>query len=161
MDNVFKQLISKIPIREFVKFCIVGSSGVFVDMAILWLLASEHGLGWNLSLSKCIAAETALINNFIWNNYWTFKERRGNRDSVNILIKRFLKFNLICGIGIGLGVILINLFYVVLKFNLIISNLGAIFIVTLWNFCLNARYNWSKIKADEPPQKDRLGNVSL
>ncbi len=139
-----KQRILRMPIREFVKFCVVGTSGVFVDMAILWLLAGGGGLGLNISLSKFIAAETALINNFLWNNYLTFKERHRAGESTGTFFKRFLKFNAICGIGIGLGILLLNLFHNLLGINLYLSNLLSIGLVTFWNFGLNARFNWIK-----------------
>ncbi len=40
----------------------------------MMLLASPATLGWDLTLSKVIAAEVALINNFAWNEVWTFRE---------------------------------------------------------------------------------------
>jgi len=50
-------------LRRYAQFCLVGGSGVLVDMGVPHLLASGAGLGWNLSLSKTLAAEIALINN--------------------------------------------------------------------------------------------------
>jgi len=38
-------------------------------MLILWLLKGR--LGWPLTLSKLVAAETAMANNFLWNDLWT------------------------------------------------------------------------------------------
>ncbi len=58
---------------QFIKFCMVGGSGVFVDMGILYLLADPRTLAWNVTLSKICAAEVAMINNFIWNEFWTFR----------------------------------------------------------------------------------------
>jgi dolichol-phosphate mannosyltransferase len=74
--------------RRYLKFCVVGGSGVVVDMALLHVLSSPSILGWNLSLSKALAAEVGLVNNFIWNEVWTFRdlteeehgERGGSRD---------------------------------------------------------------------------------
>ena len=42
--------------KRYTKFCVVGVTGMAVDMAILWLLADPSRLGWNLTLSKVIAA---------------------------------------------------------------------------------------------------------
>lgn len=65
---------------KYVKFCLVGGSGVAVDMLVLHALASPRWLGWDLTLSKVLAAEVAICNNFLWNDVWTFrglgKERR-------------------------------------------------------------------------------------
>src|SRR6266704_3640095 len=42
--------------KRYTKFCVVGVTGMMVDMGILWLLADPSRLGWNLTLSKVIAA---------------------------------------------------------------------------------------------------------
>ena len=60
--------------KRYAQFCFVGSSGVVVDMGLIWLLASPAMLGWNLTLSKVIAAEVAIFNNFFWNDVWTFRD---------------------------------------------------------------------------------------
>lgn len=62
-------------LRRYAQFCVVGATGMVVDMAVLHVLASAEQLGWNLSLSKVLAAEAGLINNFIWNELWTFRDR--------------------------------------------------------------------------------------
>ncbi len=62
---------------QYVKFCLVGGSGVAVDMLVLHFLASPGWLGWNLTLSKVIAAEVAMFNNFLWNDGWTFRGWNG------------------------------------------------------------------------------------
>lgn len=60
---------------QYAKFCVVGGSGVVVDMAVLHFLVSPEWLGWNLTLSKVIGAEVAMFNNFLWNDGWTFREK--------------------------------------------------------------------------------------
>jgi len=42
-------------------------------MGIMYLLADATMLGWNLTVSKVIAAEIAISNNFLWNDIWTFQ----------------------------------------------------------------------------------------
>jgi dolichol-phosphate mannosyltransferase len=141
---LLKKIITQFPLNEFIKFCIVGSTGVIVDMGFIWLLADPKMLGLNVSISKGIAAEIALISNFFLNNFWTFKNRHKEIEGVKIIFKRLIKFNAICGIGILIGILLINLFYKTLGLNLYLSNLLAIGIVTAWNFGLNIKYNWIK-----------------
>jgi dolichol-phosphate mannosyltransferase len=167
-------------LHQFIKFCLVGGSGVFVDMGVLFLLADPRCLGLNITLSKICAAEAAMINNFVWNELWTFRRHstfdirpstfptgRGEVDSTlsssteeragvrsrsaiphsqfvirNSLLRRFLFFNAICGIGIGLAVLLLHLLHTYLSWNLYLSNFLAIILVALWNFVMNARWNW-------------------
>lgn len=128
------------PFVRFLKFGLVGSSGVFVDMGILYLLHS--GLGLGLTRSAIAAAEVAIVNNFVWNDLWTFHDlSREQRDQRRIL-KRFLKFNLICLAGLILKVLLLNLLFNVFGMNAYLANLLAIAAVTLWNFWVNLKLNW-------------------
>src|SRR5262249_4015033 len=62
-------------LKQFLKFCIVGTSGLIVDMSVLALLTTPSLVGLGVTPGKVCAAETALINNFIWNELWTFKRR--------------------------------------------------------------------------------------
>jgi dolichol-phosphate mannosyltransferase len=130
-------------LRRYAQFCVVGATGVAVDMAMLHLMASPTMLGWNLSLSKTLAAEVALLSNFAWNEAWTFrdlawKEGAGWRRR----LKRLLRFNLICLAGIGWSVLLLNLQVRGLGWNIYAANLTAIFLVSLWNFFLNLKFGW-------------------
>jgi dolichol-phosphate mannosyltransferase len=43
-------------------------------MAIFYLLSDASTLGWGLTRSKIIAAEVAVLNNFLWNDLWTFRD---------------------------------------------------------------------------------------
>ncbi len=72
MTSLIHNAVLSPRLRQFVKFCLVGGSGVVVDMAVLHVLAVW--LGWNVALSKVGSAETAMLNNFLWNEVWTFRE---------------------------------------------------------------------------------------
>src|SRR5436190_8328130 len=94
--------------ERYVKFCVVGGTGMLVDMGIIYLLASPFILGWNLSLSKVIAAEAAIFNNFLWNDLWTFRGLATHGGVWRQRLARLAKFNLICVAGIGWSVLLLN-----------------------------------------------------
>jgi len=111
--------------KRYVKFCVVGGTGIVVDMGVLHLLASSSTLGWNLSLGKTIAAEAAIFNNFFWNDLWTFRGMATGRNSARQRLIRLLKFNLICLAGIGLSVLLLNIQVHRLDVNLYLVNLRA------------------------------------
>jgi dolichol-phosphate mannosyltransferase len=112
-------------------------------MGVIHLLASSAMLGWNISLSKVIAAEVAIFNNFLWNDLWTFRVVNANQNRLPRRFIRFLKFNLICVSGIGLSVLLLNAQVYWLQINLYLANLIAIVLVSIWNFFLNLRFGWS------------------
>ncbi|MEM6599248.1 MAG: glycosyltransferase [Cyanobacteria bacterium P01_D01_bin.36] len=136
------RLRQKFPTKRFYRYGLVGLSGVFVDMAILYLLFDGVGLG--LTTSKIIAAEVAIISNFLWNDVWTFADMVGAQTDLSSRFKRLLKFNTICVIGLFFGVLLLNVF-----FNWIFAqslpytaNLIAVAVVAIWNFWLSWKLNW-------------------
>ena len=127
---------------RFLRFGLVGLSGVFVDMAILYLLHDPSNLGWGLTRSKFIAGEVAIINNFLWNDAWTFRDLSAKQSTWKSKFQRFLKFNLVCLLGLVLNVGLLNLFFNVLQIHYLVANFLAIALVTLWNFWINLKLSW-------------------
>ncbi|OCQ93364.1 sulfonate ABC transporter permease [Oscillatoriales cyanobacterium USR001] len=130
----------RLPVARFLRFGVVGFSGVFVDMGILYLLRSGIGLG--LTRSLIISAEVAIINNFLWNDLWTFGDISRQQRGLNQQLKRLLKFNLICLIGLILKVLLVNFLFNILGVNEYLANLVGILTVTLWNFWINLKLSW-------------------
>ena len=127
---------------RFIQFCLVGLTGVVVDMGLLFLLSDPSMLAWPLTRSKIIASELAIINNFLWNDLWTFGDITRRQPSKKQQLKRFIKFNLICLAGLVLNVILLNLFFNVFGLNRYLANFCAIAIVTFWNFWVNLKLSW-------------------
>ena len=127
---------------RFIQFCLVGLTGVVVDMGLLFLLSDPTMLAWPLTRSKIIASELAIINNFLWNDLWTFGDITRRQPSKKQQLKRFIKFNLICLAGLVLNVILLNLFFNVFGLNRYLANFCAIAIVTFWNFWVNLKLSW-------------------
>lgn len=74
--------------HTFIKFAVVGASGVLVNLGAFTLLLN---LGLNKFIASPIAIELSIISNFLLNNYWTFR-RRQTRDRTRI---KGLKFNLV------------------------------------------------------------------
>jgi dolichol-phosphate mannosyltransferase len=127
---------------RFLRFALVGASGVLVDVAVLFLLSDPRALGFGLTRSKIVAAELAIINNFLWNDAWTFRDLIGDQRGLRHKLRRLLKFNLVCGAGLALNVVLLNLQFNLLHMNRYVANLIAIAVVTAWNYWLNLRLNW-------------------
>lgn len=127
------------PWQRFFRFGVVGFSGVFVDLAVFHFLRRELELG--LTRSTILSAEVAIINNFLWNDIWTFGDvsryQRGKRQR----LRRFLKFNLVCLGGVVLQALLVFAFDK-LGLNDYLAKLLAIAVVTLWNFWINLKLSW-------------------
>jgi dolichol-phosphate mannosyltransferase len=130
------------PVGKFLRFCLVGLSGVFVDMTVLYLLSDSSALGWGLTRSKTIAAEVAILNNFIWNDRWTFSDISRHQKGWQRKIKRFAKFNSICIFGLFLNIFILNILFNYFGINRYLANLIAIVIVTFWNFLINWKLSW-------------------
>jgi dolichol-phosphate mannosyltransferase len=129
-------------ITRFIRFGLVGFSGVFVDMTFLYLLSDPSTLALPLTRSKIIASELAIINNFLWNDAWTFKDISQKQPGKRQKIKRLIKFNIICLGGLIINVLLLNFFFNVFGLNRYLANLISIALVTIWNYWLNLKLSW-------------------
>jgi dolichol-phosphate mannosyltransferase len=127
---------------RFLKFITVGLSGLVIDMLVLYLLSDVSTLALPLTRSKIMAAEVAIINNFLWNDRWTFGDLARSQPHKRQMLKRFLKFNTICLTGLILNVLILNVVYNFVCHNQYIANFIAIASVTLWNFWLNLKLSW-------------------
>lgn len=130
------------PVGRFIRFGLVGLSGVFIDMTLLYLLSDPATLDWPLTRSKIVAAEVATINNFLWNDSWTFADISQSQQGWNQRLRRFLKFNIICLAGLFLNVLVLNLLFNSLGLNRYVANLIAIAVSTIWNFWVNMKLSW-------------------
>ncbi|MFM7192800.1 MAG: GtrA family protein, partial [Microcystaceae cyanobacterium] len=110
--------------------------------AVLFLLHDPTMLALPLTRSKILAAEMAILNNFLWNDLWTFREISRRQPGKRQRIKRLIKFNLICLAGLILNVIVLNILVNFLHFNHYLANLLAIALVTVWNFWFNLKLSW-------------------
>jgi dolichol-phosphate mannosyltransferase len=133
--------------KTLIKFGVVGFSGTFVDFFFYKLFIWTWGL--SPAMSKGISTETAIINNFILNNIWTFRHRK-TEDGVFL---RFLKFNGVSLVGLAIAVgivwILDKTFgngFVDLGFRKVAYNNFYFFAtippVMIWNFVANHLFTW-------------------
>jgi dolichol-phosphate mannosyltransferase len=128
------------PIARFFRFGVVGFSGVFVDMGVFYLLRTLLGLG--LTRSAIFSAEVAIINNFLWNDFWTFGDIACRQPGKRQRLKRLIKFHVICLAGLILNVLIVNFLFNVFKINEYLAKLIAIALVTVWNFWFNLKLSW-------------------
>ncbi len=75
--------------QKFIKFGTVGFVGYLVNALGLYFFAK---LGWSEWAIWAAATEIAIINNFIFNNIWTFKSEK--IVGLGKLVYKFLQFNL-------------------------------------------------------------------
>jgi dolichol-phosphate mannosyltransferase len=133
--------------KEFIRFAIVGTTGVAVDMGLLFILSDPSMLARSIGLGKFIAGETAIFNNFCWNDIWTFRQTASNQRSWSRRAASFLKFNAVCGSGLVLAVALLSIQVRYLSVNRYVANAISIGLVTMWNFTLSKKFSWGTPKA--------------
>jgi dolichol-phosphate mannosyltransferase len=123
---------------RFIKFCLVGGSGVLVNMGLYWLLTRFGGLV--TTLAAAISIETSIISNFLLNNFFTF--RRRNVPGVKPFFQRLLKFNLFSLAGMGINLGLLWVFHDFMGIHDMLAMFLAILIVTMWNYLVNTWWTW-------------------
>ena len=146
--------------KRFLKFSFVGVTGTIVDFGVMNLA----NLVFNIPLlsAQAISFTIAVINNFLWNRYWTYPESRSKKAP-----KQLLQFVIINLIGLFIRTPLIswlnNLILNVLKNaslnirveNFVISqNLAlaiSILIILFWNFFANRFWTYNDVPVGTNP----------
>ncbi len=123
---------------RLLKFLLVGFTGVLVNTSILWLLTDKLGIFY--IISGIISTESAIISNFLLNNFWTWNHKNKNYSFIN----RFLLFNIVSVMGLGITVFFLW-FFTELGIYYLLSNLIGIAIATVWNYLMNDKITF-KIK---------------
>ena len=122
-------LIGKVFILKFIKFCVVGFSGMIVDFGVTWLLKEKAKV--NKYFANSIGFTIAASSNYIFNRYWTFHSKNPDIGT------EYFSFIGISLIGLTLNNIIIYLLNEKFNFNFYMSKFFAIAIVTIWNFTGN------------------------
>lgn len=155
-------LVDKQERVRFLKFSFVGVTGTIVDFGIMNLMR----LAFNLPLvwAQAISFITAVINNFLWNRYWTYPESKTKGAP-----KQLIQFALINVIGILIRTPLIAwLDRVILNVmeraslnlpfeNFVLSqNLAlavSIVIILFWNYFANRYWTYNNVPIGEANPK--------
>ena len=116
-------------LMRFIRFGIVGCSGMLVDFGVTWLCKEK--LRWNKYLSNSLGFVLAATNNYIWNRLWTFESES------EAVVREYLSFVVIATIGLALNNLIVYLLHERLHLHFYLSKLIAVGCVTLWNFSMN------------------------
>lgn len=127
-------VIDRLFILKFLKFGVVGFSGVFVDFGITYLF--KEIIKINKYVSNAIGFICAATSNYILNRIWTFESE--NAD----VATEYGKFMLVSVIGLGINSLTLYLLTDKLKWNFYLSKIFAIGAATLWNFFANLLFTF-------------------
>lgn len=128
-------LITRDLIFKFIKFGVVGGSGVFVDFGTTFLCKEKIKIP--KYISNAIGFIIAATTNYFLNRIWTFQS---HDPQIGL---EYTKFFIVSLIGLGINTLI--LWILVSKFNkrFYSSKLVAIGIVTFWNFFANLLFTFS------------------
>jgi dolichol-phosphate mannosyltransferase len=126
---------------RFLKFAVVGISGVIVNEGLLALLTEI--LTIRVAIAGAIAIEVSILSNFILNNFWTWQDSHDKS-----FLKRLIQYHSVSIIaGLVNYVVLVGLTH--LGLHHLIANLIGIAFATLINFVLNNHWTFAKKLSEE------------
>ena len=126
--------------RRLSKFSLVGLTGVGVTMGCMWLFTSVFGLFY--AASAVITTLLSITNNFVWNDVWTFRDRR--TAGAGALLIRWGKFTLARSTNFFIGMGVLVLFVEVFGINYLVVTIFAIIGMTLINYFLGVVWVWRR-----------------
>jgi dolichol-phosphate mannosyltransferase len=121
---------------RFIKFAVVGVSGIFVNEGLLALFTEVYGL--KVEVAGAIAIEASILSNFFLNNFWTWQDSHDKSFTMRLL--QYHSVSIIAGVVNYL--ILVGL--TMLGMHHLIANLIGIGFATLINFILNNHWTFAK-----------------
>jgi dolichol-phosphate mannosyltransferase len=86
--------------RRFIKFCVVGASGVPVNLLFTWLAHSILFVGltgqWRNASAYLLGIAVSILTNFLLNDVWTWGDRDKNHGS---FWSRLARFYIVCSLA--------------------------------------------------------------
>lgn len=122
-------------VLKFLKFGVVGLSGVFVNFGVTWFFKEICKL--NKYLSNILGFICAATTNYLLNRWWTFQS---NNPQVGT---EYAKYFLISVVGLGIDTLTVYLLHNKLKWNFYLSKVFAIGAAMLWNFFGNLLFTFA------------------
>ena len=157
-------------VERFLRFSVVGVVGAVVDLGTLTLLQATllpPSSRFYVELATAIAFLVAVVNNFLWNRYWTYPDSRSRS-----IRRQLAQFTLVNAVGLAVRTSLISATYAFLGVSMMPlvlplvrvlrpdylpsataeAKLGtfaawviAVIVVMLWNFFVNRYWTYSDV----------------
>ena len=127
-------------LEDFMKYSLVGVSGVFVNLGLYLFLTRYYEI--SEVVAPLIAIESALISNFILNNFWTF----GKRITQSRIRVKFVKFHLVSGFSALINYSAFIALFLVFGLYDILANLIGIGLAAIVNYLINSNWTWKDNK---------------
>lgn len=128
-------VIDKILISKFIKFGVVGCSGMIIDFGLTYLC--KEIIRINKYLSNIIGFVVAATSNYFFNRIWTFES--DNKE----IGTQYIQFMIVSAIGLCINSLVLYLLNEKLRWNFYFSKLIAIGVTTIWNFFANLLFTFA------------------
>jgi dolichol-phosphate mannosyltransferase len=133
--------------KTFIKFGLVGLSGVLVNLGFFTILLE---LGLNKFIASPVAIELSIIWNFLLNNYWTFSHRK-TKDKIRI---KGLKSNFVSLLSLGVSFTTVAVLMILLPRQLPqVHQLLGVLPAFLVNYFLNSYWTFSSVEESSAGQQ--------
>jgi len=124
--------------RRFIKFCVVGASGVPINLLLTWLghgvLFASLGADARKALAFLLGIAVSIFTNFPLNDLWTWADR----DKVERgFAARLARFYLVCSLASGIQFGVAIALSVWLQLHYLLSQLAGIALATVVNYAVN------------------------
>jgi putative flippase GtrA len=130
-----EEFFSKAFLYKFIKFGLVGFSGVLIDFSITFIC--KEYLKFQKYVANAIGFTIAATTNYMLNRIWTFESTNPN------IAMEFSRFFIIALIGLGINSAIVWAMTSKMKVNFYLSKVVATVVVTAWNFLINAYYTFA------------------
>jgi putative flippase GtrA len=120
---------------QLAKFCIVGTSGYVVNLAVFATLI--HWAGMHYIPAAVCSFLVAVTNNYTWNRLWTFRHQRGH------IAYQGLRFLVVSTIALAANLVFLAIL-VAIGMPKIPAQAIAIALVTPWNFVANKLWSFRR-----------------
>lgn len=133
-----KGLMIRFDLLRFSKFALVGGVGLVVNTVLLYVLTT-YVFGERLYLAAAaISLEASILNNFLLNEYWTFRDRRSGKG----FLTRMLKFHGSRIVGAATSLVILYILTDLLGLYYLVSNLIAVLLGTAVNYLTSNFWVW-------------------
>lgn len=120
---------------KFIKFILVGSSGLIIDFGTTYLLKEKIKI--NKFIANAIGFSLAASSNYLWNRIWTFHSHNPE------ILFEYSSFFIISLIGLAVNTTVLWLLTRRSKRNFYLAKAFATFVTVIWNFSANFLFTFN------------------
>ena len=132
---MFDELFGSEFLTTFLKFAVVGFSGMVVNFGITYLMKEKVGL--NKYVSNILGFVVAATTNYFLHRYWTFHSQNPQMG------KEYIQFFTVSIIGVTIDTLVVYLLHDKMKVNFYISKIFATGVAMVWNFLANLLFTFA------------------